>query len=116
MKHEAKQNKLVHDMRCLSLGYCEYQDIFRYLDANAYTCGLYGWNADVYEVGGNFAIVTGYRPFGKVRLRIRNDALKEIADLAEEYTRSSMGQEEFKGKIKDVLRNECYNCWEGAKE
>lgn len=31
---------------------------------DAYTAGVYGWNADIYEFD-TFAIVTGYRPFGK---------------------------------------------------
>ena len=111
MKYEGKKNRLLHDMRCLCLGYCDYQDVFKYLDANAYTCGVYGWNADIYEVGGNFAIVTGYRPFGKCRLVIREDALEEIKALVQEYTTSAMGSEELKGRIKDIIKEECYHCW-----
>lgn len=115
MKYEAKRNKLLHDMRCLSLGYCDYQDVFGWLDADAYTCGVYGWNADIYEVGGNFAIVTGYRPFGQVRLKLRDSALDRIRDIQNEYPNSPMGMEEVKGRIKDILREECYHCWNGGE-
>ena len=47
----------------ISVGYCGLQHLLRYENPRAYTAGVYGWNADVYEFGGT-AIVTGYRPFG----------------------------------------------------
>lgn len=47
----------------ISVGYCALQRLLAYETPIAYTCGLYGWNADVYAFG-NVAIVTGYRPFG----------------------------------------------------
>lgn len=47
----------------LEVGYCDLQTLLRYKDADAYTCGVYGWNADIYILDG-VAIVTGYRPFG----------------------------------------------------
>lgn len=35
-------------------------------DAQYYTAGIYGWNADIYVFPAyNAAIVAGYRPFGK---------------------------------------------------
>jgi hypothetical protein len=45
------------------IGYCDLQTALRSIDAKYYTCGIYGWNSDIYEIG-NFAICTGYRPFG----------------------------------------------------
>ena len=44
-------------------GYCDLQNLFNYVTPESYTCGTYGWNADIYGFGGT-AIVTGYRPFG----------------------------------------------------
>lgn len=49
---------------CFSVGYCNLQNLFHCEDATYYTCGVYGWNADLYRIG-NVTIVTGYRPFGK---------------------------------------------------
>lgn len=43
------------------VGYCDAQHLLSCATPVAYTCGVYGWNADVYEVN-NVAIVTGYRP------------------------------------------------------
>lgn len=45
-------------------GFCNLQNLLSYENPVAYTCGVYGWNADVYQFEG-FAIVTGYRPFGR---------------------------------------------------
>lgn len=45
----------------IGFGYCEIQNIERYLRANAHTCGIYGWRADFYEFDG-FTISTGYQP------------------------------------------------------
>ena len=45
--------------------YADLQNLLRMEDAEAYTSGIYGWNADIYGFGG-FAICTGYRPFGRV--------------------------------------------------
>lgn len=50
--------------KVISVGYCELQNLLTYETPIAYTCGVYGWNADVYAFG-NVAIVTGYRPFGE---------------------------------------------------
>lgn len=51
---------------CISVGYCDlWHTLKECADGkDAYTAGVYGWNADIYEFD-TFAIVTGYRPFGK---------------------------------------------------
>lgn len=46
-------------------GYCAIQNIERYLSANAYTAGVYGWRADFYEFGA-LTISTGYAPLDYV--------------------------------------------------
>lgn len=46
------------NLRCA--GYCDLQNLLRAHDANAYTCGVYGWNFDIYKVYG-LTICTGYR-------------------------------------------------------
>jgi hypothetical protein len=50
--------------KVFAVGYCDLSDLLRFEDPRAYTCGVYGWNADIYEFGG-VAIATGYRPFGQ---------------------------------------------------
>ena len=43
-----------------SVGYCDLQNLLNNHSPIAYTCGVYGWNFDVYEVYG-VTICTGYR-------------------------------------------------------
>lgn len=45
---------------CCSAGYCNLQNLLRYQSKDYYTCGIYGWNFDVYTFG-DYAITTGYR-------------------------------------------------------
>ena len=45
---------------CCSVGYCDLQNLLHYQSAHFYTCGVYGWNMDVYTFG-DYAITTGYR-------------------------------------------------------
>lgn len=45
---------------CVSVGYCGLQSLLRYQSPRFYTCGVYGWNCDVYTFG-DWAITTGYR-------------------------------------------------------
>ena len=49
----------------LGFGYCEIQNITRFLNANAYTAGVYGWRADFYEMDG-YTISTGYSPLNYI--------------------------------------------------
>ena len=46
------------NLRCA--GYCDLCHLLRGHEPVAYTCGVYGWNYDVYEVYG-LTICTGYR-------------------------------------------------------
>ena len=47
-----------------NIGYCDIQYITDYLTCTMYTCGVYGWNSDIYDCGNGYAISTGYRPCG----------------------------------------------------
>lgn len=50
--------------KVIKTSYCAVQYLTMFESPDAYTCGGYGWNADIYEIGGGVALVTGYRPFG----------------------------------------------------
>lgn len=50
----------------ISVGYCDLYYLLKCLDREGWTCGVYGWNADIFEVNKSTAIVTGYRPFGNI--------------------------------------------------
>lgn len=46
---------------CVYFGYCELQYLLTYQTPRFYTCGVYGWNFDVYTFCCDYAITTGYR-------------------------------------------------------
>ena len=62
MEHRAttKSIREYYGKNIISIGYCGAQNLLSYQSRNCYTCGIYGWNFDVYEVDG-VAICTGYR-------------------------------------------------------
>lgn len=72
----ANYNKII----CVS--YCGLQNLLNYESPVAYTVRRDGWAADIYDMGGGVAIVTGYSPFGNVRpsyeLRERYEKQAEI--------------------------------------
>lgn len=57
----ANYNKII----CVS--YCALQNLLNYETPVAYTVRREGWAADIYDMGGGIAIVTGYSPFGNIR-------------------------------------------------
>lgn len=61
-----------------SIPYCDAYYLLQGQEPEAYTAGVYGWNADIYSRGG-VAIVTGYRPFGKATPR---ELLKKYEEKA----------------------------------
>lgn len=67
----------------ISVPYCQLQSLLHVLEPQAYTCGVYGWNADVYQVAPDTVIVMGYRPFGNVKPHHRlNKKYEKLAEQA----------------------------------
>lgn len=52
--------------RIIKVGYCTLQTLLCCESPVAYTERREGWAADIYDVGGGVAIVTGYAPFGNI--------------------------------------------------
>ena len=52
-------------VKIIKVGYCELQYLLNYESPIAYTSGVYGWSADIYDFGG-VAICMGYNPFGNI--------------------------------------------------
>ena len=68
----------------LKVNYCGLQNLLRFEEPEAYTEGVYGWNADIYDFG-NFVIVTGYRPFGNYEnYRVVNEFEEKAIELQRE--------------------------------
>ena len=48
----------------ISLGYCDIQYLTYFKRPFAYSCGVYGWSCDYYDIDG-ICLSTGYSPIGK---------------------------------------------------
>lgn len=75
----------------ICIGYCNLQHLLNFKTPVAYTCGVYGWKADIYDIGGGLAISTGYSPIGNIKpsyeLQRRYDTLAEkIVYASGEYS------------------------------
>ena len=68
MKFKTTQKAVKEGYRnIIRVGYCGLQYLLYYKNPVAYTSGVYGWNADIYEIGRGSAICTGYRTFGDIQ-------------------------------------------------
>ena len=59
-KTKMKSIKQFYGVR-IPVGYCDLYYLLWGRSPNYYTCGVYGWNNDIYVVALNTVIVTGYR-------------------------------------------------------
>ena len=68
MKFKTTQKAIrVNYNTIICIPYCGLQNLLNYENPVAYTSRREGWAADIYDMGGGVAIVTGYAPFGNVR-------------------------------------------------
>ena len=66
MKYKTTKKAIQNNYRnIIKLGAVKLYYLLKFTEPNAYTSGVYGWNADVYDFD-NVAIVMGYRPFGNI--------------------------------------------------
>ena len=86
-------------------GYCDLQCLLRNHEPNAYTCGVYGWNFDVYEVYG-LTICTGYRGMVGKRLEGISEAEGKAAKIWENYDKNISWKEKCEA-VEEVLKAFC---------
>lgn len=67
MKFKTTKKEIMNGFcKVIEIGYVDLWDLLQFENPVAYTCGGYGWSADIYDMGRGVAIVTGYRPFGNI--------------------------------------------------
>lgn len=93
----------------LAISYCGMQHLLCYHSPIAYTCGVYGWNFDVYSVYG-VVICTGYR--GMVGKRVDYELLRKYETAAEKIEYDYMTpyeerQENVEKLLKAFLQEAC---------
>ena len=82
-----KQVKAMYN-NVIELGYCEAYYLLKHRNRMGYTAGVYGWNADIYGFV-NTAIVTGYRPFGNIK--VNREIVKDYEQRAERIYKENCG-------------------------
>ena len=83
--------------KIICIGYCNAQYLLYFSDVDFYTCGVYGWNADIYKINNRIVISTGYSPFGNIR-----PDYKELRKLDEKAMEIIHGNMDYKQKEKKV--------------
>ena len=91
-------NEVYRNIICV--GYADLQDLLTHIEPMAYTCGVYGWNADIYIING-VAIVTGYRPFGNIKADY--DICEKYESEANQIIKSVYNYEERKTALDDLI-------------
>lgn len=87
----------------ICIPYCGLQSLLHCESPVAYTTRREGWAADIYDIGGGVAIVTGYAPFGNVRpsYEIRQEYEKKADEIRSNY---NLKWEEQRDSLKKLLR------------
>ena len=88
-----------------SAGYCDLQYLLTNHNPVAYTCGVYGWNFDVYEVYG-LTICTGYRGMPGERLEGIAEAEGKAMDLLA-WENKTMTYDEKREAVENLLHEFC---------
>lgn len=87
----------------LSVSYCGMQNLLWNHSPIAYTCGVYGWNFDVYAVDG-VTICTGYR--GMVGKSVDYAVLRDYETRAEKIRYDSTIDYDKRREMVDALLHE----------
>ena len=100
MKYKTTRKAVVNNLpNVKSAGYCELQTLLNYHSPNAYTCGVNGWNFDVYELPG-LTICTGYSNMPGERVK----GGREYEQKAEKIMYdNSIPWEKKQGKLEKLL-------------
>lgn len=87
-----------------SAGYCDLQYLLNNHSATAYTCGVYGWNFDVFEVYG-VTICTGYRGMPGKRLNGITEYEQKARDILSRENKAPY--EEKRQAVENLLKEFC---------
>lgn len=87
----------------IKVGYCELSELLTYTKKMGYTAGVYGWNADIFQLDWNTAIVTGYRPFGNIEPDYT--ITKKYNEEARSLKKQNINYEQIKSKLDELIEN-----------
>ena len=104
MKYKTTRKALVNSANNLRYaGYCDLAYLLRGVEPIAYTCGVYGWNYDVYTVHG-LTICTGYRNMPGERLQKVSEYEQKARKIMSNY---DIPYDERCNKVNELLKEFC---------
>lgn len=86
---------------------------YNIIDPMGYTCGVYGWNSDIYYVNYYTAISEGDRPFGNIEPS--RELLEKYNTLFNILKKHSYDYDIFEKKLYNMLDDFCNEAIEEAK-
>ena len=104
MKFKTTQKEIrANYNKIICVPYCGLQILLNYESPVAYTVRREGWAADIYDMGGGVAIVTGYAPFGNIRpsYELQERYEKQAEKIRYNY---SLAWEEQREQLKQLAR------------
>ena len=104
MKFRVTQKEIKANFdKIISVPYCSLQNLLNWESPVAYTTRREGWAADIYDMGGGVAIVTGYAPFGNIRpaYELRERCEKQAEKICYDY---SLSWTEQRGKLRQLAK------------
>ena len=108
MKFRVTQKEIKANFeKIISVPYCRLQNLLCWESPVAYTARREGWAADIYDMGGGVAIVTGYAPFGNIlpAYELRERYEKQAEKIRYDYTLSWEEQrEQLKQLAKEFIK------------
>lgn len=111
MKFKTTQKEIRENYnKIICVPYCGLQTLLNYESPVAYTVRREGWAADIYDMGGGVAIVTGYAPFGNIRpsYELRERYETQAEKICYDYSLSYEQQREsLKGLARDFIKEVC---------
>ena len=97
---------------CVSFGYCELQYLLYFQEPRFYTCGVYGWNFDVYIFCCDYAITTGYRGMIENVSTRKDFDVQSLESKAEKIVKDvSLTYEQKKKAVNTLLAELLSNCY-----
>lgn len=90
--------------KVIRAGYCDVQHLTRFREPIAYSCGVYGWNCDYYDIDG-VIVATGYRGVPQQNTNVSHQTIREFEKKAEKLVHDyDLDYEERKEKVESLLK------------
>lgn len=107
-KHITQKDTKNSNYIVLGVGYCDLQNVLKYVSPIAYNAGRDGWNYDLYRLDDTYSIVTGYRGFDRSCTHHANNIKglpQALRDLETESYSLDLSKDESIARLVNLLND-----------